>query len=221
MAADAPGLATAPSPAPTAPLTPWRDALRVTGRALEDTWDHLFATAACSLLWLLLVLLVLPSAPATLALVEAARRMQRREEVGPRAYLRSVAARFGVGWRWGAVAAAVAVMLVVDALVVGDLLPPLLAPGARWFFVAALVVWVGINGYALPLLFAQERMSVRLALRNAAVMVLRHPGFSLLLLLIAAALTALSLALVAVSLLATPLFLAFLAARAVDDRLAR
>lgn len=200
-----------------------QEALHVVAGALADLWDHILAGAVVNLLWLILVLLVIPAPPATLALVEMARRIHTRDEIGPRAYLGSVCAHFGLGWRWGAVVLSVTLVLAVDWRVVstGGVLPEVMLLPAQIVLGTALVLWALLNFYALPLLFAQEQPSVWLALRNAAVMALRHPGYTLVIGGAALLLVLLGSAVVIVGALAGPLCLAFLADRAVADRLAQ
>ena len=79
-----------------------RAAFEVIGAALEDLWETLIPSALCSVLWLLCMLLVVPGAPATVALAEMAQRVQTRDSFTPGDYLAAIRRNFGLGWRWGA-----------------------------------------------------------------------------------------------------------------------
>ena len=111
-------------------------------------------------------------------------------------------------------------VLLVDYQYGDVLLAPALVMPARLFVVAALLLWALLQLYALALLFAQEQPRVGQALRNAAVMALKNPHFSLTLVLIAGLLFGLSLLLIVVNFLLGPMFFAFLGRRAVMDRVA-
>jgi hypothetical protein len=198
-----------------------REAIGTVAAALEDIWDHLFITVGCCLIWLLCALLLIPGPPATVALVDVARRIRSREEITVGDYLRSIWAHFGLGWRWGLVALPVALVLGVDFRIAPDLLADWLALPARVFTGLVLALWLMLQLYAVPLLFEQVKPSVLLAQRNAAVMALRHPGYMAALALIAALLLWVSLLLIVVNLLAGPMFVAFLGVRAVRERLER
>lgn len=197
-----------------------REGLGVVGKALEDVWDNLFLGAGCSLLWLGLTLLVLPAPGATVALIDLAQRVHARESPTLGEYWRLVWQHFGLGWRWAACALPVILVLLVDLRVAPALLPAAMASAMRVFAVVALAVWAVVLAYSLPLLFRQETPGVLQALRNGGVMALHNPLFSLTLLLVGGVLLWISVLLVVVSLLASPLFCAFLATRAVDNRLA-
>lgn len=197
-----------------------RPAFEVIGAALADLWETLIPSALCSVLWLLCMLLVVPSAPATLALAEMAQRVHTRDTFTPGDYVAALWRNFGLGWRWGAIAFPVTIVLLVDYQYAEVLLAPALVRPARLFVVAALVLWALLQLYALALLFEQEQPRVGQALRNAAVMALKNPLYSLTLVLIAGILCGLSLLLIVVNFLLGPMFFAFLGRRAVMDRVA-
>jgi hypothetical protein len=206
------------APDVAAPGSPARAALGAVERALGDVWNHLFDVAAISVAWLLLVLLVVPGPPATLALFDAATRIHTRETVTLGDYLRLVGRWFGPGWRWGAAMLAAGLIVAVDLRAA----PEVFGAAALPFTLALALlagVWLLIQFYALALLQRQESPSLRLAWRNAGVMLLTNPLYSLVLAAVVAALLAASLAVLVVNLLAGPMFVAFAAASAVDDRL--
>lgn len=198
-----------------------KNAFHIIRSAVGDIWSHLPLAMACSLTWLVLAVLIVPGPPATLALFEMAERIARREHLlGYRDYLRAVRARFGVGWRWAAVFAPVLALLLIDILVASQMFSPSVAMPVQMFFIGALTLWIVINWYVLAILFQQKEMSVRLALRNAAVLLLQHPLFTLVLAAVTALLLWLSAVLVFVILLFGPIFVALTGTYAVLDRLA-
>jgi hypothetical protein len=100
------------------------------------------------------------------------------------------------------------------------LLPDLLLTVLRCVWVVAFLIWVCVQLYLWPLLNAMERPSLRDGLRNAAVMLVRHPGFSLTLTLVSVLLSGISLALFVIWVLVTPGLIACISTAAVLDRLA-
>ena len=138
--------------------------------ALRDTWDDLWSTAVCNLLWLVLNLLIITGPPATAALFCYANRLAHGESTGVGDFLRAVRRYFGVSWRWGLVNGVVLFLLVGDIILTGQLSQSAGARLAQGFFLAALLVWLLLQLYVLPFLFEQEIPSVKLALRNGVAM---------------------------------------------------
>lgn len=200
------------------------DALRVIRSAVVDLWRHLALVAFCSLAWLFLSLLIIPGPPATLALFDMAERMASRQHLLEfRDYLRAVWAHFGVGWRWAAINIPVLAIFLIDIRAIPRMFEASIAVPVQWFFIVALALWLVVNWYALAFLFQQKEMSVRLALRNGAVLLLQHPLFTLILAAITAVLLGLSAVLVVLIiaiLLVGPMLVALISTHAVLDRLA-
>lgn len=90
----------------------------------------------------------------------------------------------------------------------------------RVMWLTAFLVWVCLQLYLWPLMEEMERPSLREGLRNAAVMMIRHPLFSLGLTVILVGFAAISLALFAVWALVAPSLIACISTTAVLDRLA-
>lgn len=196
------------------------EALQVLRSAFGDLWDHLLNAVLYNLMWLVLCLLIVPAPPATVALFYVANQTaHRRAPVYVTDYLRDVRRLFGVGWRWGVVNAGVLFVLVGDIVITGRI------EGSRWastgqmLFVALLAGWILVQLYALPLLFEQEQLSVRLALRNAAIMLIRNPAFSVVLGALVAFLLVISTLLVILTALAGGMFVALAGNHAVLSRL--
>lgn len=198
-----------------------KNALQVLRASIVDIWEHLVLVMACSLTWLVLVVLIIPGPPATVALFEMAERLARREPLLEwRDYLRAVRARFGLGWRWAAIVAPVVAILLIDILAMPRIFSPTVAAPAQWFFIVTLALWLVVNWYALALLFQQKALSMRLALRNGAVLLLQHPLFTFVLTAVTALLLWLGVILVLVNLLFGPMLVALIGTHAVLDRLA-
>lgn len=196
------------------------DAFRVWALALRDLWDNLLPGAmAYNLFWLLLCLLVVPAGPATVALFYVANLMVHRQApVYVSEYFGFVRRFFGVGLRWGAANFVALALIIADTLLTRQMDSVIAAIGLR-FFVGVLVAWIMLQIYALPLLFEQEEPSLRLALRNASVLLLRNPFFSLTLVLLIMLVELISTLLVFVVMMIGGIFAALAGNHAVLNRL--
>lgn len=91
----------------------------------------------------------------------------------------------------------------------------------RIIWIAVVVVWLMIQFYAFPIYYEMESPAYRGAFRNAAIMLLLNPGFTLVIAIMTGLLAALSTALVALWALLTPGLLSTVASAAVLDRLGK
>ena len=197
-----------------------RDALSVVRSAIVDLWENAFLVIFCSLVWLFLTLLIIPGPPATVALFAISASMVDQERLLEFSdYLRAIWRNFGVGWRWAAINIPVLLIIAVDIRAVPRMFSPDVAVTIQLAFYLALAVWIVVNWYALSFLFQQEKPAVVQALRNGGLLLLEHPWFSLALVLVTAALLALSLIMVIVNMLFGPMLVALIGSHAVADRL--
>lgn len=156
-----------------------RTALRILREAIKAAWDDLWTTMACNILWILCVVLIIPGPPATLALFYYANRIAQGEVTDLNDFWRALRRYWWAGWRWGLVNLALIGFLIGDFYLTGDLSQSSFAQFAQGFYLAALAGWLGLQFFALPFLFEQEKPSVRQALRNGAVLIGKNPGFCL------------------------------------------
>ncbi len=195
------------------------EAWSVLRAALRDTWDDLFTTAVCNLLWLFFNLVLVTGPPATVALFYYANRLAHGEPTGVGDFLRAVRRYFGVGWRWGLVNGVLLFLLVGDVILTGQLSQSAGARLAQGFFLAGLLAWLLLQLYTLPFLFEQETPSVRLALRNGAAMLGNNLLFSVALGVWLGGILLLGTFLFMLSLAAGSVFLALVGNHAVLNRL--
>lgn len=188
--------------------------------ALRDTWNDLLTTALVNLLWMLGTVLVIPGPPATMALFYVANRIAHGEPADPGDFLRALRRYFGVGWCWGLLHGLVVLLLLGDVLLTGQLSQSATARFAQGLYLALLGAWLLLQLYALPFLFEQETLHLKLALRNGAVMLGRNIGFSVALGLALLGMLLAGAAFFLVSLAAGGVFLALAGNHAVLNRLA-
>lgn len=147
--------------------------------ALRDTWNDLLTTALVNLLWILGTVLVVTGPPATLALFYVGNRIAHGEPSDAGDFVQGLRRYFGLGWRWGLLNGAVLFLLAGDVILTNHLSQSDLARLAQGLYLALLGVWLLLQLYTLPFLFEQETPSLKLALRNSALMLGRNVGFSL------------------------------------------
>ena len=197
-----------------------KEAWNVVRAALAGTWHDLITTALVNLAWLVLWLPVVTGPPATLALFYTANRIARGEPTDPVDFFRALPRYFWVAWRWGLLNLAVLGLLVGDIVLTGRLGGgsdgPRLVQG---LYLAGLAFWLLLQLYVLAFVFEQEEPSLRLALRNGALMLGSNLAFSAALLLLVLVALLLGSLLFFVSLAAGGVFVALVANHAVLNRL--
>jgi hypothetical protein len=181
-----------------------RRVLAVTWFALRAAYDELFLLTIAGLLWFILVLVIpfalfwlinkfvaipwvtivavlaslIPAPPATAALYYVAHHLANRRVV-----------RFGdllEGFRTYLVPSfkIAGLLLVSGAVLVGDVVFYLNTQSTLFAILGllglwALAFWLGIQVYLFPLLISQEDKSLKLILKNASLLTLAYPFFSL------------------------------------------
>jgi hypothetical protein len=156
-----------------------KDVSGILRSSLRDVWDDLWMAVVCNMLWLAALVLVIPGPPATLALFYYGNRLARGEQTDLGDFLRAIRHYWGTAWRWGLVNLALVLVLASDILLLQPAHPSIWLRFGQGFYLALLMAWCYVQLFALPFLFEQERPTLRLAWRNAAVMLGRNIGFSI------------------------------------------
>ncbi|MCD4687281.1 MAG: DUF624 domain-containing protein [Anaerolineae bacterium] len=162
-----------------------------------------------NVLWVLCSLPVITAPAATAALYVTTRDLTHRREISWRAYLRACQTYFFTGWRW-VLMNAIAGGIVYANLTFYSYMPPPFGPLLIALWLGAVVVWLMVQMYCFPVMLEQEKWNVRQALRNALVLVLRHPFFTLTYALVAGFFAFISLIIPYLWLLITTALFAFL-----------
>ncbi len=206
----------------------------VLGRAIVSFYNEMFFLAGISLLWWatggvfvglagfigwtiftvggpwwLAPLVAIPAGPALAALAVVARRCARDVHVDRSYYLDGLRAYWRQGLALNTIGMVALSLLCLNLIFYsGQQMLLLVAVSALWAYLTLL--WVGIQLYVYPVLTAMEKPTVRLALRNAAMIAAANPFYSALLVILAGALTALNVVLVILVLIAWPALMALL-----------
>lgn len=160
------------------------DAIGILGEVTSATWhDELVYLAFYNLLWFICCLPLVTIPPATAALYVATREITHHHHIGWRDFLKTVQEYFMISWRWGILNFLVGFIFWTNLwfyTVTSSSATILLA--ALWW--GLLVLWLIIQMYTFPILLEQEEPQIRLALRNAVILCLQHPLFTLVLALV-------------------------------------
>ena len=166
-----------------------------------------------------LVAIPIVTAPAGFAgLVKLSRAALRGERADLNTFWRGARENLGRGTLLGVVTLLV---VIVNASNLSAYAEPSLASGAiRTIWLGAILVWLALLMYLWPIYYAMEAPGVLGALRNAALMIVLNPVFTLLNMAGFVALAGLSIALPPFALLLAFAVAAIVSATAVSDRLA-
>jgi len=185
-------------------------AFTVMGRILKAAYEDLFICVFLSIAWWIGTILVLPAAPVMVAMHRVTNRIANYKRVDNSFFWEALRQHIGKGW-----------------LLYGiSLLIPLAVFMNVWFYLYSTSSWLNIIGiawlwalllvvmvlqYIFPLFWQQDEPEVRMILRNALLLVLRYPLYTLLILFFQLFLLIVSIALTLPLILLTPALLALTA----------
>ena len=160
--------------------------LRVFWGGLKDVWEELFMLALMNLVTALLLVPVVTFPPALAGLWSVSSLAAQGKTIAWSDYFGAFKRYFGKAWALAGINLGVIATLVFNIYFYGpDVVPFNLGETAslmiRAFWTSILVLWVFVQMYPFALLMEQEDQRLRVALRNALVLLAAHPGFSLLL----------------------------------------
>lgn len=155
-------------------------AFRMMGRTFRAAYEDLFLVVGISLVWWAGALLVVTAAPATRGLQGVANRLANYRRANMDTFWEEARTHVGASWLL------TALMLFIFGMI----------PVNIWFYAAdgaggwrsivvalwawALLLYFLVSQYLFPLLCQQNEPSVGLAMRNAALLAMRSPLYSLL-----------------------------------------
>jgi uncharacterized membrane protein YesL len=176
-------------------MTSIRQAFIILPRMVRLLWDDLFTLMLCNLAWLVLCLPIV-TAPASFAALYCVADMAAREKpISTRDFFTAFRQYFVKGLLLGLIDLALAVVVVANLLFYSQLAASW-AQIARAVWIAVGIFWILVQVYLFPMLVVQLQPSIKWALRNALMMTLAQPIFTLVVALEAVMLLAISAALV-------------------------
>ncbi|MBL7064920.1 MAG: DUF624 domain-containing protein [Anaerolineae bacterium] len=166
-----------------------KDVFRIFWEALKDFWDALFLLALMNVVTALLAILVVTFPPALAGLWSTANRVVQGKAVGWSDYLEGFRRYFWKAWGLALLNVLVVIIVITNVRFYTSGNAPFeisstLSLWIRAFWAAAAFLWLILQMYPLALLLEQEDQRLRVVLRNAAVLFVANPGFSLVLALL-------------------------------------
>lgn len=211
-------------------------ALLITWRSLVSFYNEMFLLVGINLLWwaagglfvgaavvlgypLLLIggpwwlapLIAIPAGPASAALANVTHRVARDLHVDRSFFTDGLRQYWKMALGVSAVLGVVTMVLLLNMLFYASRPEPIIK-GIAFLFIVLLVYWLSIQTYVFPVLVGMKEPSVMGALKMAAMMAFANPLFSLIIVIVAALLTGLSIVLAVLVLLAWPSILMLLGA---------
>lgn len=154
-------------------------AFRIMGRTLKAAYEDLFLIVGVSLVWWAGAVLIVTAAPATRGLQAVANRLANYRRSSMDVFWEEARTRMGASW------ALAALMLFVFAMIPVNIWFYSSGGAVGWrlivvvLWVWALVIYLMVSQYLFPLLCQQDEPSVGLAVRNAVLLAMRSPLYSL------------------------------------------
>jgi len=187
-------------------------------QSLRDWWDEWLNMLVIGVVWFVCLLTVLLGPPAILGLYHVTHALAHGESLGVSGLIAGGRRYFLKGWLWALVNLVAAILLFANLLFYGQI-DAVWSRFVQGLFLGLSVLWLVVQFYALPYLMEQEQQQVRLALRNGLLTVLASPGYTLVVVGVAALISLLSLLLVIPLFLGAPGLVALLGSRAVLERI--
>ena len=170
---------------------------RVVWEALKDFWEELFLLALMNIVTILLLIPVVTFPPALAGLWSAANLVVKGSSIHWSDYFAGFRRYFLRAWGLALLNILVLVIVITNIRFYAPGIVPFgISPNvSMWIqavFVGTAVLWFIVQLYPMALLLEQDDQRLRVALRNAAVLLIANPGFTVLLLLFLLILAAIS-----------------------------
>jgi uncharacterized membrane protein YesL len=184
-------------------------AFTVMGRTLKAAYEELFLCVFMSVVWWIGTMLILPAAPVTLGMHQVANRMANYKRVDSSMFWEAARSNIRRGWSLYLLNLLIPVIIIVSIYFYFNI--------SGWFSLLAFVcLWLllfvlMIGQYLFPLFWQQDEPDIRLMIRNATLLALQHPLYTLLMLLFQLILIVISVAITLPLFLLTPALIAIAA----------
>jgi uncharacterized membrane protein YesL len=192
--------------------------LSVIGRSAVDWWDAWLDSVLMTMVWLVAQVSIVLGPPATFGVYYVINSMLSGESLGVRGVITGMRLYFGKAWLWGAINLLSLAIVYVNVIFYQQWDAPV-AAFLRPVVVLIAILWYMTQFYALPFFMELKEPNIFTAIRNGFFMMMASPLYSLVLMVVAVILTAVSVGFVLPFFLGLPMFAVILSARAVQDRL--
>jgi uncharacterized membrane protein YesL len=197
-----------------------RHAFRIFWEALKDFWDELFTLILMNIVTVLLAIPVVTFPPAMAGLWSVANLVAKGRTAHWSDYFEGFRHYFLKAWGLALLNILVAIIVFTNVrFYTPDNAPfdinPTLSLWVQALFAGMALVWLLLQVYPLAMLLEQEDRRLRVALRNAVVLFIAHPGFTIVLVLLMLIVAAISTVIPALWLLGTVALFAVVCNKAV------
>lgn len=168
-------------------------AFTVMGRVLKAAYEDLFLCVFMSIAWWIGLLPIVTIAPVTMATNHVANRIANYKRVDNSFFWEALRQHIGRGWLMMLITLGAPAAVLFNIWFYANSQGYLRVIGVAWLWMLLLVLM--ISQYFIPLFWQQDEPSIKLALRNATILALKHPLYTLLILLFQLVLLALSVGL--------------------------
>jgi hypothetical protein len=192
--------------------------LEVISQAFRDWWDEWVFLTILNLIGLLCWMTIILGPPATFGLYYLSNQLAHGDNPGFKGFLYGGQRYFFHSWLW-------MLLNLVVAIVISANIWFYLAFESVWadllqaFFIILGVLWLVIQFYSAPYLMEQERKNLLISLRNGLFTSLTSPGFTIVVVGVAALVALISVVLVFPLFLGGPCLILLLGNRAVIERI--
>jgi len=153
----------------------------VMGRVLKAAYEDLFLCVFMSIAWWIGLLPVVTIAPVTMGAYHVANRIANYKRVDNSFFWEGLRQNVGRGWLLMLICVGAPAAISFNIWFYANSQGYLRIIGVAWMWMLLLAFMIG--QYVFPLFWQQDEPSIKLVLRNAAILALRHPLYSLLMLL--------------------------------------
>ncbi len=157
---------------------------RIFWKSVRDFWDELFILVLMNLLTMILLLPVVTFPPALAGLWSVGNLIAQGKGIAWSDYFQGFKRYFGRSWLFAVLNILVLGLIFINVnFYVPDVVPIdmslTVSMAIRTFFIFLGILWILYQMYPMAMLLEQEEQRVFLALRNAGVLLLANPGFTL------------------------------------------
>ena len=178
----------------------------VMGRTLKAAYEELFLCVFLSVAWWIGTLLIIPAAPVTLGIHQVANRIANYKRVDNSFFWEAARSYFGRGWLLYLISLLLPAAILFNIWFYLNTEGWLRTFGVFWIWLFVLALMTG--QYFFPLFWQQDEPDIKLVLRNAVLLALRHPLYTFLILLFQLLLIGISVAITLPLVLLTPALIA-------------
>jgi uncharacterized membrane protein YesL len=153
----------------------------VMGRVFKAAYEELFLCIFLSVIWWVGTILVVTAGPTTAGLFHVTNRMANYKRVDSSFFWDAAKARIGHSWVLFLLAVGIPAAIVFNSWFYVNVEGWIRLLGVLflWLFVVSVMV----GQYLFPLFWQQDEPDIKLVYRNAAILALRHPLYTFLMLL--------------------------------------